>query len=236
MGDASFPDMNSGLDHPWKPGHRLVRPRSGAILAPRTLDLEGTFPGGGTSLPRPPAQPPGSDPLEVVRQRILRDGWSVGPPTTEGTTRSRHRALLAERDVAMDNTALRHLRLWQLLGVIEFAVAIMAGLLWLSLGHPTWQGDAITALAAFGAVGLVVSLARVDFVSTILIVTAPVEGPGVDGHGAGAPAQPSTLGVWGGRLLSRNWEVLGDRAGRRALQWSRGEEIEAVAIAGLERS
>lgn len=143
--------------------------------------------------------------------------------------------LVAERELRMDLTALRRLRLLQVGLGIEFAAAIALGFLWPMQGHPGWQGEAITALAAIGALGLVAWLARVDFVSLVLVVRRP-EAPRVrsgseDSHLSNRTAM--LVGV--ARVFSRNWEVLGDRGGRKVVDSRRTPAADAETTAACRR-
>jgi hypothetical protein len=208
--------------------HRLVPPRTGPILSPRTLELEGPpadilgF-GSEADLASGPA-----DRWQRLRQDLGKEGWVID---VEGGARwigPRRVLLLAERDLRMDATALRNTRLFQVGCIAEFLAALVAGFLWPSLGHPAWQGLALTGLAIAGAVGLVASLARVDFVSQLLVLTeraAPLTPP----SGGGAVASSERTGaVYAARVITRNWEVLGDRGGRKVVRWEHSPESDAA--------
>jgi hypothetical protein len=158
----------------------------------------------------------------ALRTQLERDGWTVsaGEPGSGATN------LLAERDLRLDLTALRIVHLFQIGFAAEFGGAIAVGFLWPTLGHPVWEGEAITGLAILGAIGLIGILARVDFVSLVLVVERLPErarrGESPD------PNRPQTL-VWARRTWSRNWEVLGDRGGRRILETRRTPAADAAA-------
>lgn len=160
----------------------------------------------------------------------MADGWTVerGDPGRDAP------ALLAEHDLRLDLTALRRLRALQLGLIAEFAASIVFGFFWPTLGHPGWQGELITALAAIGAVGLVVWLARVDFVSEVLIVSRsrPIGGDSGDRKPAG---RSGGYRVAAARVLSRNWEVLGDRGGRKVVASRSTPGSAAAATNARER-
>ncbi|MCI4325590.1 MAG: hypothetical protein L3K00_06895 [Thermoplasmata archaeon] len=186
-------------------------PRHGPILSPRDLDVSDLRPD--EALPvvsgAPRAEIDGR--LPGLRDELVRSGWTV----SLGEPGSGDPALLAETDLRLDLSALRDVHLLQVACAVEFAGAIAVGFLWPSMGHPGWQGEAITGLAVLGAVGLIALLARVDFVSTVLVVERRPE----RGVSPGGESHPPPWGhVWARRVWSRNWEVLGDRGGRKVLE------------------
>ncbi|MCI4333209.1 MAG: hypothetical protein L3K01_05735 [Thermoplasmata archaeon] len=217
--------------HDWNPTHRLGAPRRGPLVSPRLLDVGDWLPDGAVSLPAPDSPAEHLERLRLLQATLVSDGWTVEPGGADAGTPG----LVAERDLRMDLTALRRLRLIQVGLAVEFASAIALGFLWPMLGHPGWQGEAIIALAAIGAFGIVGWLARVDFVSLVLVVT-PAEPDRLPAGGASAGrATGRTTLVGAARVLSRNWEVLGDRGGRKLVDARRTPASDAETSVACKR-
>jgi hypothetical protein len=119
----------------------------------------------------------------------------------------------------MDLSVLRRTRLVLAACTLEYVVAIALGFLWADFGFPPWQGEVLIGLGVVGAAGFVAFLPRVEFVSDVASIRlAPSE---VDIGGAiadrAASAEP-VYEVWAVEARTRNWEMLGDRGGRRVVR------------------
>jgi hypothetical protein len=130
----------------------------------------------------------------------------------------------------MDATTLRNTRLIQAACVLEFTATISLGLVWLWLGAPAWQGFAVTSLAVVGAVGVVVTLPRVDFSGELLVVAESPARSAAPDPGVPAAAGVKSGTVWAGQVRTRNWEALGDRGGRRILRAERSASSDEAAL------
>jgi hypothetical protein len=216
--------------HEWLPRHRLGAPRRGPITTPRDLDVSDLRPEVWTPVPSSTESGAVEGLVRELRDDLTREGWTVaiGTPSSGGP------ALLAERDLRMDLSALRMVHLFQAACAVEFGGAIALGFLWPTWGHPTWQGEGITGLAILGAIGLIRILARVDFVSQVLVVERAA-GLGVPDAGSKEPRAPPWGRIWSTRAWSRNWEVLGDRGGRRMLEMRSTAASRAAAAMAAAR-
>ncbi|MCI4327152.1 MAG: hypothetical protein L3K16_05910 [Thermoplasmata archaeon] len=190
--------------------------RAGPIVSPRRLD------------PRPfdttrPAdivaqEPAGERATEADRiARWEGVGWSTSTTFEDADGRP---CFLVERELRLDRTALRWNHIVLAVLVVELIGSVSLGLDLSSRGLPLWEGTVGIALGAAGAVGFVGRLPVVEFVGTVALVRFSRRAPNgsVASGGSASSAAPREFEVWGVYARSRNWEVLGDRGGRRILQ------------------
>ncbi|MCI4369752.1 MAG: hypothetical protein L3J81_00305, partial [Thermoplasmata archaeon] len=122
---------------------------------------------------------------------------------------------------------------------VEVCAAVLGGLDLSARGLPGWEGTFGIALGAIGAVGFVVLLPRVDFVGDLAVIRFGSGVPKPNPTPGSSPAEPGpSFEVWSAVARSRNWEVLGDRGGRRVVvatatngSGDRSREL-AAALAG----
>jgi hypothetical protein len=193
-------------------GHRLVPRRTGPIVSPRRLDprpLETARPADARG-----REAAGDRPTEAIRiARLATAGWSTST-TFEGP--DGRECFLVERDLRLDLTSLRWNHLVLALLVLELLGTVSLGLDGSARGVPAWEGTVLIALGAAGAVGFVGRLPVVEFVGTVALIRF-----GSSPSSSGASAPPGTtpeFEIWVVCARSRNWEVLGDRGGRRILR------------------
>jgi hypothetical protein len=196
-------------------GHRLRPVEVGPILSPRRIDVV-PEPPTGTDVLLGHEAGPGRHSDAARTSAVEGAGWSVSSSGVDADGRS---WLVADGKLRMDGTVL----LWTRLGLLAFAIglaaAVATGLDLSARGLPAWQGDLLIALGAVGAVGFVALLPRVEFVGEFAVVRFAPPGPLRPASTAGGNSNVPGLEfeVWVAWARSRNWEVLGDRGGRRVV-------------------
>jgi hypothetical protein len=213
-------------------GHQFGPVRKGPILPPRPLESVPTRPTDSRAVHLVgTAAPPRSE--TECAELVRRAGWALESvrPGPDGRTH-----VVAERDVRMDLSALRRNRLVLAVCTAEYVAAIVLGFVWPDLGFPGWEGDVLIGLGVVGAAGFVWFLPRVEFRSEIAVVRMLPPDPSATtpGPGPSAPVLP-VYEVWAAEARTRNWEVLGDRGGRRVLAARGSGACDAAAdrLAGV---
>ncbi|HXQ93754.1 MAG TPA: hypothetical protein VN864_01080 [Thermoplasmata archaeon] len=195
-------------------GHRFGAVRSGPILPPRRLDGDPPRPEGARTFRAVGLAPPAESGAECA-EIATAAGWTLAAVRADREGRT---TLVAERAVRMDLSALGRNRLFLAACTAEYVAAISLGFIVPSFGVPGWEGEILIALGVVGAVGFVALLPRVEFWSQVAVVRfVPPDRRTEASPSPRAGPEGPFYEAWAVEARSRNWEVLGDRGGRRIL-------------------